>query len=163
MLSGTVSVVALLAAGWWFLNTTKFKPRIQFDIDCKFVLLRVNPEWLVAEIQLIFENKGFVEHRIHDLNLSVHQLPSEEDLEEREITHELLFKKAVFRKLSIVPPGYGFFFVRPGVRQVVTHTVRIPASVSVIRITAGFEYDRVKKNFPHTARRIFQTPSEPEG
>ncbi len=139
-----------------FIYTTQFKPRLQFDLDCHFVALR-NSEQLLAEIQFIFENKGFVEHRLWNLNASVHAIKSEQNLTARRITHETEFDERLLPAVQLVPKQYGYYFVRPGVRQIITHTIAIPASVSAIRITASFDYGK-DKQFPHTARRVFQVP-----
>ncbi len=155
ILSNVVSILALGAAAWWFLITTKFKPRIQFDLDCNFLPLNANEDSFISELKFIFENKGFVEHRLYRLTVSVHTLESEENLSEKEVTKDILFKKRLLPEVSIVPKKYGFYFVRPGVRQVITHVIKVPKSVSVIRVTAGFDYDRSGK-YPHTARRVFK-------
>jgi len=149
------SVIAIVAAAWWFLVTTKFKPRIQFDLDCKFFPLGQNADFLVAELQFIFENKGFVEHKLYNLNLSVHALESETALKRKERTNELVFKKRILEQISLVPEKYKFYFVRPGARQVITHIFTVPKDASVIRVTSSFDYVRSDK-FPHTSRRIFR-------
>ena len=119
------------------------------------------------ELHFIFENKGFVEHRLYDLNVAVHTLNRTGSLELRE-SGEVKFPVRLLSRTSIVPREYGYYFVRPGVRQVITHIVSIPADSSVVRVTASFLYGR-DKNFPHTARRVFpidisrvvQTPNTP--
>ena len=78
------SILALAAAAFWFFRTSKAKQRIQFDIDCRIYPLAANPDQKVAEIQLCFENKGFVEHRIYNLTVSVHALDSETDLQTKD-------------------------------------------------------------------------------
>jgi hypothetical protein len=154
--SHIASIVAIAAAGWWFIYTTQFKPRIQFDVDCKFVSLQ-NSEQLIAEIQFIFENKGFVEHRLWNLNVSVDALKSGRNLKIKEGTHELIFDEKVMSKVQLVPKEYEYYFVRPGVKQVITHTIEVSSSISAIRITASFDYNR-NKDYPHTARRVFGVP-----
>jgi hypothetical protein len=155
ILSDVISVLAIGAAAWWFLTTTKFKPRIQFDLDCNFLPLKENEDYFISELQFIFENKGFVEHRLYRLTVSVHALESEESLSEKEVTKELLFKKRLLSEVSLVPRKYGFYFVRPGVRQIITHTIKVPKSVSIIRVTAGFDYESSGK-YPHTSRKVFK-------
>jgi len=86
-------------------------------------------------------------------------LEPENALKEKEKTKELEFKKALLSKTSIVPEQYNFFFIRPGTRQVITHIIRIPSSISVVRVTASFNYDR-SWEWPHTARRVFQVPQK---
>ena len=158
VVSSAASSLAIAAAAWWFFMTTKFKPRIQFDLDCNFLPLSSNRDQLIGELLFIFENKGFIEHRLYKLNVAVHTLESEKDLLEKDGTRELLFKKQLLPKVSIVPKRYGYYFVRPGAQQVITHIISVPSSVSVIRVTASFNYSR-SDNYPHSARRVFTVKS----
>jgi hypothetical protein len=150
------SLLALAAAGFWFFRTSKAKQRIQFDLDCKIHPLAGNANDKVAEIQFCFENKGFVEHRIYNLSVSVHALESEQALATRDATGELQFKRRILGRKQLVPPIGKYYFIRPGIRQVVTHIVPIDARASLIRVTAGFYYVE-RGAYPHTARRMFST------
>ena len=150
------SLLALAAAGFWFFRTSKAKQRIQFDLDCKVHPLAGNANDKVAEIQFCFENKGFVEHRIYNLSVSVHALESEQALATRDATGELQFKRRILGRKQLVPPIGKYYFIRPGIRQVVTHIVPIDARASLIRVTAGFYYVE-RGAYPHTARRMFST------
>ena len=155
--ANVASIAAVIAAGGWFIYTSKFKQRLQFDLDCRFVPLAQNPRSLIAELQFIFENKGFVEHRLWNLTVSVHALDTESQLNVRSGNNEIVFHTRILPEKQLVPQKYGYYFVRPGVRQVITHIVEIPADVSVIRVTSSFNYNR-DKSYPHTARRIFPVP-----
>lgn len=148
------SLAAILAAATWFLATRKFRRRIQLDIDCKIYGLPGNPLKNVAEIQLCMENKGLVNHRIRELTVSVHSLKHESELDLKPTTGELIFPKTLLPKTNIVPKDYQYFFVRPGIRQVITHIIPIDSDASIIRVTAGFQYD-YRGLFPHTVRRVF--------
>lgn len=75
------------------------------------------------------------------------------------MTKEIQFPTRILAKTQLIPQHYGYYFVRPGVRQVITHTIEVPATVSAIRVTAGFDYHRDDR-FPHTTRRVFQVPHE---
>jgi hypothetical protein len=44
----------------------------------------------------------------------------------------------------------------PEVRQMITVIIPVQSSASLIRVTAGFQYD-AKEDYPHTARRSFPT------
>lgn len=155
-LSSLASLAALVAAAFWFRRTNKAKQRIQFDLDCRILTLRTNPAAKVAEIQFCFENKGFVEHRIYDLTVSVHGIESEQALTVKEVTGELEFHKRLLKRKQLVPPVSTYYFIRPGVRQVITHIVPIDAADSLIRVTAGFKY-KERGAYPHTSRRVFPT------
>jgi hypothetical protein len=150
------SILALAAAAFWFFRTSKAKQRIQFDLDCKIYPLAQNSNQRVAEIHFCFENKGFVEHRIYNLSVSVHSLESEQQLNTKEQTGELQFKRRILGRTQLAAPVGKYYFIRPGIRQVVTHIVPIDAPASLIRVTAGFYYVE-RGAFPHTARRIFST------
>jgi hypothetical protein len=102
--------------------------------------------------------KGFVEHRMFNLNVSVHALENGQCNNLKESTKEVRFDRRILKRTQIVPPSYEFYFVRPGIRQVVTHIISIPSDVSLIRITSSFDYDR-KGRWPHTARRVFSIQS----
>lgn len=155
--SNISSTLAVCAAGGWFLYTTQFKPRLQFDVDCRFVRLSHNAERLLLELQFIFENKGFVEHRLWNLNVSVHALDELDALTAKETTKEVQFPVRLLPKIQLVPQYYEYYFVRPGVRQVITHIIDIPSTTSAIRITSSFDYHR-DDEYPHTTRRVFQIP-----
>ena len=156
VVSSVGSILALAAAAFWFFRTSKAKQRIQFDLDCKIYPLSENPSQKVAEIQFCFENKGFVEHRIYNLTVSVHSLESEHQISTKEETGELEFHRRILAKTQLVPPVGEYYFIRPGIRQVVTHIVPIDGGDSLIRVTAGFYYVE-RGAYPHTARRVFST------
>ncbi len=153
ILVGIGTLGAGLAGAWWFLYTTQSKPRLQFDLGCRFIA-RSEKERL-AELQFIVENKGFVEHRLYDLSVSVHGLVREAGPANDPGPSGTDFPIRLFPKTSIVAPQIGYYFVRPGVRQVITRVIHVPSSVSAIRVTAGFLYER-DREYPHTARRIFE-------
>ena len=159
--SHIAAILAVAGGGWWFLYTTQFKPRLQFDLDCRFVRLQRNPKTLLAELQFIFENHGFVEHRLWNLNVSVHALDAEDGLTALKNTEEIEFSRRLLPKTQLVPRCYMYYFVRPGVRQLITHTIEVPSALSVIRVTASFDYNRDDR-YPHTIRRVFQLPNERE-
>src|SRR3974377_1956116 len=125
--ASVASILALAAAALWFLRTSKAKQRIQFDLDCKISPLAHNSDKKVAEIQFCFENKGFVEHRIYNLSVSVHSLESEGGLNTRQRAGERLFRPRILARTHPPPPAGNYYFIRPGIRQVVTHIVPLDA------------------------------------
>ncbi|MFZ0705820.1 MAG: hypothetical protein WAM71_09485 [Candidatus Korobacteraceae bacterium] len=118
------TAAAIVGGAWWFLYTTQFKPRIQFDVDCRFLTLQVGQNSYLAEVSLIFENKGFVEHRLYDLSLSIHGLSSERLASTIEPSTKI-FDRTLFPRQIIVPSRYKWYFVRPGVKQTVTYQVAL--------------------------------------
>jgi hypothetical protein len=160
VVSSIASILALAGGVFWFFRTSKAKQRIQFDLDCLIYPLANNPNLRVAEIHFCFENKGFVEHRIYDLTVSVHALAAEQTLDTKEKTGELQFRRRILARTQLTPPIGKYYFIRPGIRQVVTHIVPIDARDSLIRVTAGFYYVE-RGAYPHTARRVFPTGATP--
>jgi hypothetical protein len=62
--------------------------------------------------------------------------------------------------VSVLPEGYNYFFVEPGVRQVITYAARIPATTRFLLAHARFEYDQFT---PHTAERVFEVGATAPG
>ena len=144
----------------WFIATTQFQPRAGFDIACTF--FRLSDNQLIAEVQFILENKGFIDIFVSDLKCSIHTLGSG-TLEVKAGTYEVKFPRRLIpvppkkEPIVVIPRQFGYIYVRAGVSQVVTHIVSLPQDVEIIRITSGFSYSP----FPgddHTARRIFLAP-----
>ena len=156
--SNLASTTAIIAAGIWFIRTTQYKRRLQFDLDCRFVRIN-NDEFIIAELQFIVENKGFVEHRLYNLKASAHTFNSEVDLKEEEESKELIFDRIILDKVEIKSFRHRYFFVRPGVRQVITHIIKVPSSASAIRVTSSFNYNKSGKS-SHTARKVFKVKAE---
>jgi len=168
-------IASIAAAGWWFLYTARLKPRIQFDIEVSFLDIMHEKGQRLAEIKCVFENKGFVEHKIYDLALAIYGIEKEAGKRvEPNQESPRLFPKMILDKTRIVAEGYQYYFVRPGVAQVITEIRPIPANLSAIRVLAGFTYSQRKyddtrekgaftkpyrkHNYPHTAVRVFDIP-----
>ena len=156
ILKGAVEGLAIIGAGWWFLRQSLVQKRVSFDVSCTFVFSESGK--IIAEVAFEFENKGFVEHRLYDLSLAVHCLGKQvEPSAQSKHLFSDLFSRTLMPKQEIVPPKYGYYFVRPGVRQAIRHLVLLDDPGSVICVTGGFNYTP-DGNFPHTARRVFQVP-----
>jgi hypothetical protein len=62
-------------------------------------------------------------------------------------------KLKIYDRVNIIPAGYNYFFVEPGVMQVLTYVTKIPSSIGYVQAFALFEYDEYT---PHTTERVFQ-------
>jgi hypothetical protein len=81
-------------------------------------------------------------------------------LEEWEERKPLLqFPELVLETNQVVPLEYGYFFVRPGVRQRISYVASIPAEISFILARVTFRYRSTGDI--HTAERAFEVRSEP--
>ena len=154
-----IAVTGLLSGGAWFYWTQKFKPRVEFDIDCEFFFPREVVDDAIIEIRLVFNNMGHVQHTLRKLELSVHALGDIQELGVKPESNDVVFKERVLKRQSIVPDNW-YYWVRPGVKQVFTKIIKLNRKHSVVRVTAGFAYgDFIKSR--HTARRIFEVPDNP--
>ena len=82
---------------------------IEFNIsllDCRFICLQQSPDRMLAELQFIFENKGFVEHKLWNLNVSVHTLDAEDKLTAEEATRAIRFGYRLLPEIQLVPKKY---------------------------------------------------------
>lgn len=152
-----ISLLGLLSAAIWFYWTQKFKPRVEFYVDCEFFQPSSDSDNLIAEIRFVFNNRGFVQHIIKHLELSVHGLIDESRIISNEKKQNVIFKDKIFDRNSVVPKGW-YFWVRPNVNQVITKVISINKRHSVIRVIAGFSYTDPKKS-RHTAQKVFQVPN----
>lgn len=149
-----IAILGFLSAAIWFYWTQKFKPRVEFDVDCEFFQPGSDSDKLIAEIRFVFKNMGFVQHTIKYLELSVHGLMDESRIISDTETQNIIFKDKIFERSSIVPKNW-YYWVRPNVNQIITKVISIDKRHSVIRVIAGFSYRDSKKS-RHTAQRIFQ-------
>lgn len=152
-----ITLAGFIGAGVWFYWTQKFKPRMEFDIDCGFFLPDAKSDDLIAEIRLILNNKGMVQHTIRRLELSVHGLSDNRRIETRPNTNDVMFEATILARQPAVPNEWTFW-VRPNVRQPITKLISVNKRYPVIRVTASFAYGGLVKS-RHTARRVFEVPA----
>jgi len=144
----------------WFFATTQFQPRAAFDVESAF--FRLNNDRLVAEVRFIFENKGFIDIFISDLAYTVHTL-DDGGLHAKVGNDALVFPRRLVpsdpakRRASVIPEAFRYVYVRPGVRQMLTHIVSLPPETEIVRVTAGFSYSFLPGDY-HTTRRVFSVP-----
>jgi hypothetical protein len=127
-------------------------PRIEFSIECN-VYGPENGDYL-TEFLLIIRNRGDILHKFKKIVLRVRGIESGKPLcywggyEPR-----LSFPARVLDNVNVIPAGYNYFFVEPGVVQVLTYVTKIPSSIKYVQAFALFEYD---EHTPHTTERVFQ-------
>ena len=98
-----ITLCGFVSAGIWFYWTQKFKPRVEFDIDCDFFFPSNNSEEVIAEIRFIFRNKGLVQHTIKFLELSIHGLENDDVVKPSPDTQNVIFKEEIFKRHTVVP------------------------------------------------------------
>ena len=127
-------------------------PRIEFSIECN-VYGPENGDYL-TEFLLIIRNRGDIQHKFKKIVLRVRGIESGKHLCYWEgYEPRLSFPARVLDNVNVIPEGYNYFFVEPGVVQVLTYVTKIPSSIKYVQAFALFEYD---EHTPHTTERVFQ-------
>jgi hypothetical protein len=103
---------------------------------------------------LIIRNRGDIQHKFKKIVLRVRGIESGRPLSYWECYEpRLSFPAKVLDNVNIIPTGYDYFFVEPGVEQVLTYVTKIPSSIKYVQAHALFEYDELTS---HTSERVFQ-------
>lgn len=132
-----------------------YSPHIEFEITCSFY----GPEKddYVAEFLFIARNKGLIQQKFKDIRFRVRGIESNQPLSYLEgYEPRLAFPIKIINDVSILPKGYNYLFVEPGIEQVFTFVTKIPLSVKYILAYTEFAYDEFT---PHTSERIFTVKS----
>jgi hypothetical protein len=128
-----------------------YQPRIEFGIDCIFHGLHHDSH--IVEFQLITQNKGNVQHRFEKMILRVRGIDSEQPLTYLQgYEKRLNFPVKLLDNVSVIPQGYGYFFVEPGAKQTIAYITKIPSSLKYILAHAVFWYD---ENTNHVTEKVF--------
>ena len=128
------------------------RPRIEFDIQCAFLGTQGNAS--VVSFTVLANNKGNVEHRCSRVSLRVRGITTDQTLARRPDAR-LDFPKSLL-KAELVPEGFGYYFVRPGIAQPFTFTTTIPADARFLLARAAFKYENSEDL--HTSERVFEVP-----
>lgn len=147
--------VGLFSAAWWWWYTTQAKPRLQLEIE--FSSWPVTSETMLGQVRLTFENKGFVEHKFHQLFVSAHGSSFSQ------LTKDGLYRfdKKLLPKRQITPNEFGLNFVRPGVRQPITTVFYFSRKEKTVLVSCRFGYTPEQERL-HIYRRFFYVrESEP--
>ena len=145
-------VVGALWAYFRFRREGPNHPRIEFAVDCKF-FGPVHGD-SIAAFEIHANNKGHVEHKFTEIRLKVLGIREGEKLADW-VGHEprLSFPVELIRGVNLVPEKFGYFFVRPGVKQTFTFTTKVPADFRFLVARATFRYEATADL--HTAERVF--------
>lgn len=162
ILRNVATVVGAILALVWFLTTRAYKHHSEIGLSCRAFPLAPPSEGTLAEINVVFENKGTRRQKLTNLTIYVDHFTkvkkaqgSRLDLPDwtRLGTHEVI-------KLNPKNP----FVVLKGISQEFTDTFVVPPDIDLIRVTATFFSDVVTSedgvsHIPYpskrTARRVF--------
>jgi hypothetical protein len=127
------------------------QPRIEFGIDCTFY----GPEKdsYVVEFFLTAQNKGLIQQKFEKMLLRVRGIEGNQELTYFSgYEPRLNFPVKLLDNVSVIPQGYGYFFVEPGARQTIAYITKIPSSIKYILAHAVFWYD---ENTNHVTEKVF--------
>lgn len=130
-----------------------YAPHIEFTVDCR--CLGTRQDKCMLNIILVANNRGHVRHQFPRIQLRVRGIKQDEPLRfwagqepRAEFPHKLV-------DAEVVPPGYSYIFVEPGVAQSINYVTLIPTGYSLLLIKAEFWYDT---NTSHSAESVFALP-----
>jgi hypothetical protein len=131
------------------------RARIEFDVDCEF--LGPQSGRFVAAFSIYADNKGQVEHRFDEIRLRVRGIRRDSPLLDWGARAPLLaFPEEIIARANVVPPEFGYFFARPGVRQRVSFVTSVPSDQAFLLARVTFRYKG--SSDLHTAERAFEVP-----
>ncbi len=130
-----------------------YAPHIEFAVDCHYLGTRQGG--CMLNVIMVADNRGHVRHQFPHIRLRVRGIKQDEpfrfwaDHEPRAEFPERLVDT------EVVPPGYGYIFVEPGVAQRINYVMLIPTGYSLLLVKAEFWYD---PNTSHSAEGVFMLP-----
>lgn len=152
---GIAQFLCVLVAAIWayfrFRREGLHQPRIEFGIQ--IVPLGVVGEARAVRIQIDAENKGSIEHRFSSIVLRLRGVKNGDPLKRRESDNRLDFDQSLLKQ-ELVSEKYGYYFVRPGVKQSFSFTTTIPANTRFVLAFAAFKYEDT--NELHTTESTFE-------
>jgi hypothetical protein len=135
-----------------FVRTRENHPKVSFDVGLAFVGVH-RGQWL-TEVVAEIENRGLVEHEVHNFKFEVLYLRGDEQLQESQESD---------RQQIIIPTrlkaGYWIkspTVIDPGVRARYPFVVALPANASFVRVKGEFIW---KEGTVHKASRLFAVPA----
>ena len=153
----SIELLILIISGVWayfrFRKEDPLYPRIEFDINCKFLGPQQNS--YLTSFTISANNKGNVEHKFSEIRLRVRGIKEGEPLTEfKKYSPMVNFPEELMKDVNIVPTKFKYFFVRPGVNQAFNYVTQIPGNIRYIIVRATFEYQRTDEL--HTAEKVFE-------
>jgi hypothetical protein len=145
-----VIVIGGILAYFRFWREGVHKPRIEFDLDCKFFGPQNNRR--VASFTIHVRNMGNIEHKFIRISLKLRGIKFGGSLENRRKDNRLEFPESLL-EAELIPKEFGYFFVRPNVKQQIAFTAAIPDDVHFVLARAAFKYE--DSDDLHTAEKVF--------
>lgn len=147
-----LALTAAIFAYYKFFREGSHRQRIEFDIGIED--LGRHGGQRIIEVKISAANKGRVEQRFEKISLRIRGLKNGQELHSIEGLAPRLFFPEQIERTRVIPEKYQYYFVRPGVTQVFSVTLTIPADWVVMNAHAKFRY--LGLNQVHTAEHSFR-------
>jgi hypothetical protein len=134
----------------------RYTPHIGLRLDCQFLGTR-NDQHL-AVISVYANNAGQVMHEFQRINLRIRGIKNEPFAYWKGKEPHAQFPHKVL-ETNLVPNGWNFIFIEPGVNQRLSLNTLISADYTYLLVHVEFEY---KKYWPHTADAVIAVPRKVE-
>ena len=135
----------------------RFKPHIEFCLAANF--LGPQNGAYAAEILIEVKNKGNIQQKITSMRLRIRGIKHSDKLEFWERYPKRLRFPEELLEAPVIDQDYGYYFVEPGVDQVISFTTIVPEAFRFIVVWAEFRYGETRKRGEgarHSAERVFE-------
>ena len=163
ILRNVATVVGAILALIWFLTTRAYKRHSEIDLSCRAFPVTHPSEGTLAEISVVFENKGTRRQTLTNLTIHVEHCTEVKGTENKQLSLPH-WTRLVTHKVPNLDPKSPFTVLR-GISQEFTDTFVISPDIDLIRVTATFNSTDVETpkegvaQIPYpskrTARRVF--------
>jgi hypothetical protein len=143
IVANVATVLVAIGALCWFIMSQRYRKRVEFDLAYTVFHSQNLSEPNILELKFILDNKGQVEHCCYAMAFEVVELRSDG-------TSAHQGEGFIFRSRNIVDERAIYYYVRPGVRQFITHTLAVPRDVRLAKVRAFFTYERRRMNVDPT-------------
>jgi hypothetical protein len=132
------TVLAALAAGFWFLFSGSFRKRVQLDAEC--AVFGGYDHRKLVEITFVLSNKGQVETRCRTFAYEVEAIQPPDPARLNEVQN--LPRPPLKRSGNIVPSEAEYYYVRAGVTTRISQRFWVPIDLTAIRVKGCMVYGR---------------------
>jgi len=137
-----VEIVAIIVGGIWvyykFIRQREDHALIDFSVDIVFHA-RKDDYWIV-ELVACLENKGKVQHRVHDFTFELSSLDRGDKVELKAEFGDQVYFPNLISKGSFLPASAKYFFNEPGLKNRYSHIARVPVKSELVIMHSNFKY-----------------------
>lgn len=147
MLKTVLTCLGILGAGGWalylYLRQRENHPRVEMSADIVFHK-RIH-DWWIAELIVYIENKGKVQHRLHNLDFTLDSIEAGDQLQlAQQFGNQAYFPHRI-AKGSFKNSEMDYFFLEPGVKGKYSYLTRVSTKTEAVLLHAFFDYPQIDK------------------